>query len=680
MIECSTVIDKNRAFFFQIFYKLVHADNASHFEKITREREEETHMLVNDRDEINYHKFLKSMRKSQHVTLEQVALGVYTKSGMSRIESGERLPDKLVRDRLTARLGISGEEYEEYMLPREYKQWECRMDIIRCINKKDIAGAEEKIASYAENYNTNQVDIQFPMAMRFMVMKMKGCSDDELYKKVREAMDCTVLDVDGALDGVHLLADQELNLIMEYVRLRKEVIPERDLSEWKLSTYYKIRTYVENSRLDKIARAKVCSKLGCFVAEHVLAECENTEPFEVKEHLLKALELCNCAVESLRDSVRLYYFVELNEYRMKLIDALRVISVIGDDAEVTELYNTSKAWANLLDEMYKENDLPTYMENDTHLYTETECNNVNEVIRIRRAMMGLTREKFCGNDGEIRTLFRIENKGENPTMATVRDMLDRCGICAEYKRARVISSDVEALELAEQLIMEVNTGNYEKALTTHQILCEKLDLDIVFNEQEMKRVEFMILKNLNRVSKEEYREILTDILECTVALKTVGRDCEKYFTLSELACIHDFAKFTEGKDSNLCWKYLEKICFDVLEKEEIESSRFHTYEFLMLRCANDLGDSGRYNESINVSKKMLKESLRNKRMFYLVDCEYNIFWNQQKLVSIENKSISDEIYFQLLSRGVMLSNLSKKSNWKNFFQRKINEIAVNTIS
>ena len=101
-------------------------------------------MLPNDRDEINYHKFLKSMRKAQGVSLENVSLGIYTKSAMCRIEAGGRLPDKLVRDRFTARLGISGEEYEEYLLPREYKQWECRMEIIRCINRKDIVGAEEK--------------------------------------------------------------------------------------------------------------------------------------------------------------------------------------------------------------------------------------------------------------------------------------------------------------------------------------------------------------------------------------------------------------------------------------------------------------------------------------------------------------------------------------------------------
>ena len=139
-------------------------------------------MLENDRDEINYHKFLKSVRSAQKVSMEKVALGVCTKSGMCRIESGSRLPDKLVRDRLTARLGISGEEYEEYLLPREYKQWEERMEIIRCIDRKELDGIEEKIGAYEKAYDTNQVDIQFVEAMRFMVMEMKDVYDEELFE------------------------------------------------------------------------------------------------------------------------------------------------------------------------------------------------------------------------------------------------------------------------------------------------------------------------------------------------------------------------------------------------------------------------------------------------------------------------------------------------------------------
>ena len=541
-------------------------------------------MLANDRDEINYHKFMKSMRTSQNISLEKLGLGIYKKSAMSRVEAGERLPDKLVRDRITARLGVSGEEYEEYLLPREYKQWECRMEIIRCINKKDITGAEEKIAAYANTYNSNKVDVQFPLVMQFMVMEMKGASEEELYAQICKAIDCTIVDKDKALDGLHVLADQELNLMMEYVRLRKEVVPENDLTEWKLATYKKIAVYVERSKLDEIARAKVYSKLACFVSELVLTMCEN------EVNIRYALRLCIRAIKLLRDTVRLYYFVEINEYRLKLIEKHRAFTKDEEESnKLDKLYHRSEQWATLFHELYTENELPVYMENFTYLYTETECNNISDVIRARRDMMGLTREKMVGYACVERTLARIEKKKTNPTMAVVRELFDRMGLCAEYKRARVITSDVEALQLSCKLIVEINSGKFLQALKTHEILGDKLDMQIVFNKQEMKRMEANILIGLKRISNEKHRDMLKDALEGTLEFDTIMKKENIYLSRSELSCVHNLALYTDGKVAEICRKYLENMCFKLLEKQELESARLGVYEIIMDQCADYLG-------------------------------------------------------------------------------------------
>lgn len=621
-------------------------------------------MLENDRDEINYHKFLKSVRKSQDVSMDNVALGVCTKSGMSRIENGTRLPDKLVRDRLTARLGISGEEYEEYLLPREYEQWERRMEIIRCINKKDIPGAEEKIDVYGSTYDSNQVDIQFVEAMKFMVLEMNEATEKELFAQVSKALACTVPDMDAALDGAHLLADQELNLIMEYVRLRKEVVPERNLTEWKLKEYDKVVTYVEKSRLDRIARAKVYSKLACFISELILTDYVNDDS------LCYALDICSRAIEALRDTVRLYYFVELNEYRMKLIEKLYERTTEEGCTNFESLYQTSKEWATLLSEMYTENELPIYMENFTYFYTETECNNVCDVIRIRRKMMGMSRVKFCKNICDEKTLYRIEKQEVNPSMAVARDLLERAGICGEYRRAKVFSSDAEVLDLAEILAIEMSTGNYLKGQEICKKLSSKIDMDIIFNEQEMNRLDNLNLMKLNKISESEYREVLIDILECTLAMEALVKDGEKYLSLSELYCVQDFARYTTGKEAQYCWNYLEDICMKIVTNENKEIARLYKYEYIMDNCANYLGNNHRHEESICISENLLKESLYNKRMFYLVDCEYNIFWNSQKLKNIDNSETDKELYDKAITRGLLLSTLAKKSNWINFFKKK----------
>lgn len=626
-------------------------------------------MLANDRDEINYHKFMKSMRTSQNISLEKLGLGIYKKSAMSRVEAGERLPDKLVRDRLTARLGVSGEGYEEYLLPKEYTQWECRMEIIRCINHKDIRTAEEKITAYANTYKSNTVDVQFALAMQFMVMEMKGCSEEELYVQICKAIDCTILDKDKALDGLHILADQELNLMMEYVRLRKEVVPENDLTEWKLETYKKIAAYVKQSRLDKIAQAKVYSKLACFISELIL------HVYEDEEHIRYALKFCNRAIEVLRDTVRLYYFVELNEYRMKLLERLRVY--VKDEEEIKKLnrhLRRSSEWAKLFHELYTENELPVYMENFTHLYTETECNDACEVIRIRRAMLGLTREKMVGCACVDRTLLRIEKKECNPTMAVVRELFDRVGLCGEYKRAKVVTSNVETLQLAGKLIVEMNTGKFLQALQTREILCNKLDMNVVFNKQEMKRTEGFILNKLERISMENYRDMIRDALGYTLSFECIKDKANIYLSRNELSCVQNFALYTDGEVAEICRKYLESVCIELLELQELECARLSVYEIIMNYCADYLGTIGRYEVSGKISRKLLKESLRNRKLLYLMNCEYNQLWNYQEIMRQNNDEVDNQYVCKSLNRGLLLSTLSRKDDWKQFFQQKISHM------
>lgn len=624
-------------------------------------------MFENNRDEINFHKFLKSVRKSQGVTLEKTTYGVGTKSGMSRVESGNRLPEKLVRDRLTARLGISGEEYEEYLLPNEYRQWQLRMDIIRCINKKDVEGAEEKIAQYAQAYDFNCVETQFILTMKFMVNQLKGASDEVLREFIYKAMVCTVPDMDEAFDGIQLLADQELNLIMEYVRLAEapEGIKETP-TEWRLKEYHKIVTYVENSRMDKIAQAKVYSKVSCFIADLVLTNYVHEESLDY------ALEMCTRSIEVLRDTVRLYYFVELNEYRMKLIERLRVF--VKDEVEIKELeevYHTSKEWAELFHEMYTENELPVYMENFTYLYTETECNNAVDVIRKRRAMMGVTRERLSRNACSERTLQRIELEQNNSSMATIREVFDKIGICAEYKRGRVVTSNADALYLSARLVIEMNEGRYKKAYRTHQELCKKIDMDIPFNEQEMRRAEALILRGLGRISGEKICEILVDTIECTLALDNLMNEKEKYLTRTELSCVDSIATLTKGKEAEYCRKYNENLCKEILEMQEVDNDRFCLYEMIMANCADYLGSEEKYLESRAISRKLMKESLRNHRMGYLMNCEYNELWNNEKIMELEQTPLENSFVYKSLIRGLHLSNLARISDWKEFFQQKL---------
>ena len=100
------------------------------------------------KDEMNFHIFLNMVRQFQNVTLEQVGEGLYSKSMMKHIESGERLPEKQMRDRILARMGVPIEDYEDYLPIEEYQQWKLRQELLNQIAKRNLGEAEEYLKEY----------------------------------------------------------------------------------------------------------------------------------------------------------------------------------------------------------------------------------------------------------------------------------------------------------------------------------------------------------------------------------------------------------------------------------------------------------------------------------------------------------------------------------------------------
>lgn len=90
------------------------------------------------KDEINFHGFLNATRQLHNATLDQVCEGLCSRSMMLRIESGDRLPEKQMRDRILSRMGVIIEGYEDYLSIDEYEQWELRQKLLGSIEKKNL--------------------------------------------------------------------------------------------------------------------------------------------------------------------------------------------------------------------------------------------------------------------------------------------------------------------------------------------------------------------------------------------------------------------------------------------------------------------------------------------------------------------------------------------------------------
>ena len=132
--------------------------------------------------EVTFHTFLKAMRKGKKVTLDRLSRGICSASMLARIEAGERLPEKIVRDRFLERLGLTNDGYEDYLQPDEYEVWESWKALLRAVENKDYKEADSLIEQYEQDnhHHSNVIERQFYLAMKGQLAQYRNVPEAEL--------------------------------------------------------------------------------------------------------------------------------------------------------------------------------------------------------------------------------------------------------------------------------------------------------------------------------------------------------------------------------------------------------------------------------------------------------------------------------------------------------------------
>ena len=662
-------------------------------------------------DEINFHGFLNAMRKLRKVTLEQLSEGLCSVSMLDRIEKGERLPEKQMRDRIVARLGVSGEGYEDYLTNEEYDEWVLRQNIFKSIEEKDILSLERYLAEYVKKEDPSGVENQFFEAMSLMLLRLKDAPFSEQKIVVEKAVKFTVPVSEEKFPDMLLLSEQEIYLLTEYVYFMEYREGIESELYWRLRHYEKLHEYLNHSHLEKLAKAKVYPKMACCMCELILEKAEK------EEFLWYALSICNEGIELLRDTKKCYYFVELLELRMQLIE--RILEIL-DTPKKEELYSftnqkietrysaewgriifsetdakekeiksrkskealleeleESKKWHSLFLELYEEYGVSPYMEHFCHVYWETESYCIADVIRIRREMFGMSLKELSKGVCSLKTLKRLERKETKTQMAIVRELFRKLGLCAEYIRARVVTSEYEVFQLYETMTRYANNHdleNWEKCLTE---LKSRLCMDIGYNQLMIMREENLLKSLKGDITQEIFTKTIQKGLESILSLEHVLKAEEKYLTIEELSCMYSIALRMDIKTENTYITIMKEICIGYEKKGGI-TAHISMYEFLMSGVANFIGTFGEYEKSNRIGKKVIKESLKHRRMGNIVYNLFNCIWTY-KQKRIHNIPI-DTIYNinKELENCIILSEINKLDSLRKFFEDKlINEVNDN---
>lgn len=618
------------------------------------------------KDEINFHKFLDAVRQLQDVTLEQVCDGLCSASMMKRIECGDRLPEKQMRDRLMARMGVSIEGYEDYLSTEEHEQWTLRQKLLKSIENKQVTEAEQYLEAYRIYENQNSVEIQYCDAMELMILQMQNAPIEKQQAVIAHAVGLTMPNIEDGLSEKMLLSEQELNLLTEYVWLREySGNPETEF-EWRYKQYQEILHYIEHSRLDEFCRAKVYPKVAYYLCELILHKAKT------EENLEKGIRICNEAIELLRDSRKLYYFVELVEVLERLVKECEFYLRKANKREEVEKLQADvqekKEWRDVIMELYTEHEVSPYMEHFCHLYWEMETYCIGDVIRIRRQMFGMTKEELCEEICSVKTLTRIEHKKVKTQMPIVRELFERLGLCAEYIRARVITSEYSLLKLAGELVWYENNhkiAEWEKCLDE---LEEGLYLDIPQNKQFVAYSRCLLQLVRKDISQDEFIKKLIEIIEYTIPMDYIMKDSVKFLSSEEYTYIRAIGMRAEKGMATKCMEIIRGLCTN----EEVASGHIGKHEFLMTSIISYLGNIGKYEESDMLSTNLARQSLTYRRSYVLAETMYNNLWNRQTAMAELNKD-EDTKNEKVIKNCIWLTKYNKNEKLITFFQKKLEE-------
>nr|MCR4778582.1 helix-turn-helix transcriptional regulator [Lachnospiraceae bacterium] len=539
-------------------------------------------------------------------------------------ENKLRAIDFMLFERLLSRLGIGAEDFHFFLGAKEYDKWHKRIKILYAIKIKEFSEAKEMLEAYDIEYAKNKtVDKQFVLDMKGIILRAEGADSEKILKILMMAIEQTVRYSERYNLRNHVLAISELNIILDIETIKKS----------GSNAFYDILDYIESRIFDKKGLAKIYPKAAYLYNKAKLGENVTKNDFAFM------IDTCNKAIEMLRDAESMYFLWELLKEREQLYE---MASDYGYTIYEDDLDANSR-WIKTVETIYEENDVDKESFEHTFLYLSKGVECINDVIRKRRKMLGISQEKLCDGICDLRTVQRIEARESTPQKYVMDKLLSRLGLSKASKNLEIILDTPEEKKDLDSFKKLMNNGNYMEAREKLDRLSRSTSKEPIQNRQFFICKDALIKFKFGEIDEEEYRDRLLKGLELTVPFSCIYGNEDKYFSMHEINYLHNITLGCKGnsKLKEDIMLFLEDY-FATYINTEMEVVIAGHFEYIMEKVQSALGNKGAFEKSNEYSKYLVRESLRNRRFFPLFGSIYNLWWNQSKM-----NGTSDEKYYML---------------------------------
>lgn len=619
----------------------------------------ETKVYPQSEADQDFAKLLKNIRTEEKVSLDQLAMGLMSASQLVKIENGERPINKNIRDRLLERLGIAKELYENLLDLCDFEEWDYKKKILSAIQNKKIEDAYRLLKEYKAHLRENdRINHQFILAMWGEVLKQEGASKEKIAECYRKAVILTIPDAEKVWSEKRPLSVLEMNLLLETLVYGNET---DDLYKYRV-----LMDYVDMGYYDEIMKAKIYPKIVYYYLKKQILFKE----YWNVETQTENLKICEKAIDKLRDAGRTYYLVELLEIEMQ-ISEIMLDDTFPEDFEKNEADKiNAKELLSVIKNLYAEYEVPAYMQDCTYFYQQKWIFSMKDVLRIRREMLGLTQEQLCEGICSVKSLRRAEKGQTDMQRETLKKVLNRLGLSGQMQWSRLITSDREAIRMAEELADYINDRKFSVASKQLESLKSRIDLDIPQNKQYFLEKQALLEFEQGKVTREEFVKMEKEALECTLRAENLYRKENVYLTEREIICISNSWKGMEEKEKRESINLILRL-YDNYALNNGLSQAISVYEIVTEAAVNELGNNGEHVRAEEIDRKSIKASLSCRRVWDIHYKIYDILWNEKKLMKKSGKRVSNNRMNTELKRCIIMSHYVKRYFYENVYKEKL---------
>lgn len=586
-----------------------------------------------------YGKYIEKQREEKNITKDELGEGLFTLGGIRKVELGETYPEKLTRDRLLARLGESGYDFECFLQPEEYVDWKERRDILDSLDNMELDKAGQLLKISEKKMSTGErVVRQFFLTMKAQWMMLNKNPEAEVGRVLEHAVKLTVPGADVKKLSQQVLSIQELNLLLEYWSCR--------YPETLKGFCMELLQYLEQNSFDLESRAMLGAKATLYFCD--AAQCEkecSAEPVEAFNNLEQVLQVCSAGIDALRNHQKLYYAWELLQKKETCLTEILEFYMFFSEEKVSyyqkELKET-KEFFLLIDGLYETYRIPKKTNAFTCFYREREVYCINDVARTRRRMLGITRAELEQELFGKSTLKRLEKNETNMQIGNVRRLFEKLNLSIELHRGQIVTDSQKAIWLEKEYRWEMNQRNFAKAEELLRQLRRLLPMTNRINQQYVEYEEYQLAYFKGELKMEEFIEKAIEALELTLPLSAAlapmkeertrnGKvwEKEKYLTDKEIVILMNIAVTYKDTRGDVYWDALQEY-FEWLEKKSSLATIYGMYGLVMTTVASRLGNQGQYEASNAINEKIVREALRLRTFGYVRRNMHGLLWNEYK--------------------------------------------------